>query len=172
MVTDPAELARLAHEKEAENLEFRRFVKEHHAGPELLHVIGAEVEAAVDCTACAACCRHLRVEIGQDDLDRIAAFLKLRPAEVRRMYTEADPAGGPLLLAQPSGECVFLHQRVCLIYDVRPAACRHFPYLTPHENSLGARAESISRHAWFCPIVFNALEEFKRRAGFHPHSGR
>jgi hypothetical protein len=172
VVTRPAELARLAHAKQQENLAFRRFVKDHHVNPELLRVIGAEITAAIDCTTCAACCRHLRVAVDAEDILGIAAFLKLRPAEVRRMYTEPDPAGGPPLLAQPAGECVFLDHNLCLIYDARPPACRLFPYLTPHETSLGARAESIWRRDWFCPIVFNSIEEFKHRAGFHPHSGR
>lgn len=172
MVTDPAELARLALEMTAENLEFRRFVHGHPARASLLHIIGAEVEAAIDCTQCAACCRELRVEVGDDDIRRIAGFLKVRPAEARRMYTQPDPAGGAPLLAQPAGACVFLHQSVCLIYEVRPAACREFPYLTPHGSTLGNRAESVWRRAWFCPIVFNSLEELKRRTGFRPHAGR
>lgn len=172
MVTDQAELARLAHGMEAENLEFRRFLKDRHVDPGLLHAIGAEVEAAIDCTACAACCRELRVEVDPDDIGRIAAFLKVRPAEVRRMYTEPDAGAAGALLSQPEGTCVFLHRSVCLIYEVRPAACRLFPYLTPHESSLGSRPESVWRRARFCPIVFNSLEELKRRTGFHPHAGR
>jgi Fe-S-cluster containining protein len=171
VVTDPDELARLAHAMEAENLEFRRFVKARHGAAELLHVIGSEVEAAMDCTTCAACCRELRVEVGQGDIDRIAAFLKVRPAEIRRMYTAREPSGDAFL-TQPAGACVFLHQSVCLIYEVRPEACRLFPYLTPHASSLGSRAASVWRRAWFCPIVFESLEELKRRTGFHPHAGR
>ena len=173
MVTDPAELARLAQAMEAENLEFRRFLHARPAAADLLHEVGAQVEASIDCTQCAACCRELRVEVGEDDIQRIAGYLKLRPAEVRRMYTEPDPASGaPALLAQPAGACVFLHRSLCLIYEVRPEACRLFPYLTPRESSLGSRAESIWRRARFCPIVFNSLEELKHRTGFHPHAGR
>lgn len=169
MVTDPAEVERLAREREAENLEFRRLLHQRPAQAEMLHTIGAEVAAAIDCCACAACCRQTRVEIGQLELERIAAFLKLRPAEVLRLYTEPGP--GPML-AQPGGECVFLDHGLCLIYEARPEACRRFPYLMETETSLGSRLASIWRRAWFCPIVFNSIEELKHRAGFVSHSGR
>ncbi len=167
MVFDPSELARLAREKEDENLAFRRHLHDHHDDLHLLHEIGARVQAAFDCTQCSACCRETRVEITPADLTSIAAFLKLRPAEVRRMYTESTP-DSTLLIAQPEGHCVFLHRGLCLIYEVRPTPCRLFPYLTPRESSLGARTASIWRRAHFCPIVFETLEQLKHRTGFHP----
>jgi hypothetical protein len=109
------------------------------------------------------------VEVSETEVARIAAYLKLRPAEVRRMYTEP---GAESLLAQPDGECVFLDHGQCLVYEARPEACRGFPYLAGGPGCLGARLESIWRRAWFCPIVFHTIEELKRRAGFVPHPGR
>jgi len=168
VITDPAEVALLAREKEQENLDFRRFLKSHHDDSHLLHVIGAEVEKQIDCTRCAACCRETRVEVGDEDLERIARFLKIRPAEVARMYTESDPVEHTRLLTQPNGACVFLDQYLCMIYEVRPDACSRFPYLTTEESCLGARLESIWRRAWFCPIIYNTIEQWKHAAGFHP----
>ena len=167
MITDPAELARLAAEKAIENLEFRRFLTARHDDHHLLHVIGAEMESLIDCTECAACCRQTRVEAGAAELAQIGALLKLRPAEVERMYTERCPERPEILLAQVEGECVFLDHSECLVYDARPTACRLFPYLTPLESSLGNRIESIWRRASFCPIVFHTIEEYKHRTGFH-----
>ncbi|MBI4892045.1 MAG: YkgJ family cysteine cluster protein [Acidobacteria bacterium] len=165
----PAELARLAREKEAENLAFRRHLHAHPDRLHLIHEIGARVQADFDCTQCSACCRETRVELTPADLLPIARFLKLRPAEVRRLYTESAP-DSTLSIAHTLGQCTFLHRGLCLIYDVRPPACRLFPYLTPHEASLGARPASIWRRAYFCPIVFQTIEELKHRTGFHPRA--
>jgi Fe-S-cluster containining protein len=167
VILDPADLARLSAQKAPGNLAFRRFLKARHDDHHLLHVIGAEMESRIDCRQCAACCRETRVEVGSADLARIGAFLKLRPAEVERMYTERCRDRAELLLAQTAGECVFLDHSECLIYDARPPACRLFPYLTPLAASLGNRIESIWRRASYCPIVFHAIEEYKHRTGFH-----
>ncbi len=167
VTTDPKLVSELARKKEDENLEFRRFLSAHHDDSHLLHVIGSEVEAQVDCTSCAACCRETRVQVSTEEVARIAGFLKIRPAEAARMYTEPDPADHTRMLTQPAGACVFLDRNLCMIYEVRPDACHRFPYLTTEESCLGSRLESIWRRAWFCPIIYNTIEEWKHRVGFH-----
>jgi Fe-S-cluster containining protein len=165
MLTDPAEVARLAREKEAENVAFRRWLHTHHADGPRLRVITASVAEHSGCRRCAACCRATRVEIDDDELARLAAYIKLRPAEVLRLYCEARP-GEPALLGQADGACVFLDHGECLVYPARPRTCRDFPYLTGTAGSLGARMESLCRKAHFCPLVYDTLEELKVRLGY------
>jgi len=165
VVTDPAEVARLAQENEADNVVFRRWLHAHHDDGRLLHHIAAGYTAEIDCTLCAACCRETKVDVCSDEIARLGAHLKLRPAEVERLYTEADGTGRILL--QPTGECVFLDHGWCLVYEARPDACRHFPYIKEEAASLGARLESLCRKAHFCPIVYNTIEELKHRLGYH-----
>jgi Fe-S-cluster containining protein len=87
---------------------------------------------------------------------------------VRRKHTSADPDdSSQRVLRNERNACTFLDGNLCLIYDARPAACRHFPHAHPGEHSLGARIESACRHAAVCPILYNALEEYKHRSGYH-----
>ena len=66
--------------------------------------------------------------------------------------------------------CTFLDHGLCMIYDVRPKPCREFPHVAAGAHSLGARFESICLHASVCPILYEAIEAYKRMAGFHPAS--
>jgi hypothetical protein len=134
----------------------------------LLERIAARVTARFDCTACGNCCRRTRLEIGDSEIDAIARFLRMPPGEVRRRYTEPNPGGPGRLASQPAGECVLLDGNLCLFYEVRPRACRDFPYLTTTATAPGHRMPSIFARASYCPIVFNTLELLKAALGFHP----
>ena len=169
MVTERAELVRLAGEKSAENLEFRRYLKAHPAQETLFSDTALEVEAQIDCKQCAACCRETRVNVSAGEIEAIARHLGSEPAQALHEYTELDTVDHQRQLRQPDGSCIFLDGTLCMIYDARPRACREFPYLGTHECSLGSRMASIWSHAWFCPIVYNAIEAHKKRVGFPPH---
>jgi hypothetical protein len=166
VVTERAELVRLAGEKEAENLEFRRYLKAHPALETLFGETALAVEAQIDCTQCAACCRETKVNVNAGEIEAIARHLGSEVAQVIHEYTELDPVDHERMLRQPDGGCVFLDGKLCMVYEARPRACRDFPYLGVHECSLGSRMASIWSHAWFCPIVYNSIEAHKKRVGF------
>src|SRR5229473_1743963 len=91
MVTDLIQIRRLAEAEEGENLDFRRYLKAHHYSDGLFHRIAQEVEEQIDCKVCANCCRQTRVNISREDIDTLARYLKMQPAEVVRQYTISDP---------------------------------------------------------------------------------
>ena len=151
----------LAAAKESENLDFRRHINVHHPPPHLLAQIAAKVTAAIDCTQCSNCCRETLVEVSEGEVGAIARFLNMDVDEVVRQYTL-----GGRMLRQNSDGCAFLDGNLCMIYAVRPQACREFPHLTLAHTTLGGRISSLERNAWLCPIVYNALEAFKHALGY------
>lgn len=170
VVVDLAEVFRIGTAKAAENLSFRRHLSAHHASDEPFQILASEVQQHVDCTACANCCRHSLVAVSGEEIGRIAAELNSTPETVERQYTVPDPdsASSRILRSTKSG-CVFLDGRLCMIYPARPRACREFPHVAVGTHTLGGRAASIARWAPLCPIIFNALEEYKHRLGFPRH---
>lgn len=168
MVTDLAEVRRLGEAKAAENLEFRRYLSAHHHHIEPFQILAEEIRRQIDCTGCANCCRSLAVTAGEADIERIADSLGMTPEAVAQQYTVPDPeAPAQRLLKSGKDGCIFLDGSLCTVYQARPRTCREFPHLSPGTHSLGGRVSSICRRAAVCPIVYNTLEQYKHRVGYH-----
>ncbi len=172
MVTDLVEIRTLAERHRREDLDFRRYLSAHHHRVEEFQAIAASLQPAIDCKGCANCCRETLVNVSDAEISAIAEFLGMEPAEVTRLYTMRDPEPPhSLVLLNDKNGCTFLDGNLCMIYEARPKPCREFPHTASGTHSLGGRVESIWRRASICPIVFNALEEYKRRVPHpeHPH---
>ncbi|MDX1982737.1 MAG: YkgJ family cysteine cluster protein [Bryobacteraceae bacterium] len=167
MVTDLAEVFRLGTAKVKENLAFRRYISAHHGASAPFQILAEEVQRQVDCTACANCCRHSVVTINEEETETIARHLGSTPEEIIRLYTVPDPdtLHSRNILSGKEG-CVFLDGTLCTIYEARPATCRDFPHVGIGARSLGSRPSSLARWAALCPIIFNALEDYKRLTGY------
>lgn len=168
MLTDLVQIRTLTKSKEPENLAFRRYLRNHHYSDETFRRIAMEVEAHIDCTACANCCRQTLVSVSNEEVAEIARYLGMEQEQVAHLYLTNDPEvhSGRILINEPDG-CIFLDGNLCTIYDARPQACRAFPHLTANKRSLAARMDAVCKRAWMCPIVYNALEEYKHVVGFH-----
>lgn len=168
MLRDPDEIRRLAREHVAEDVEFRRFVHDHHISDYPLRERVASLLAGFDCKTCANCCRRTRVPVSEAEIAAVAADLRLEPGDVRQHCTVPGDAPGETLLRQVTDACVFLDRGDCMVYDARPEPCRQFPAITLHADLLGNRMSSVCWQAGVCPAVFEGLEEFKHLVGFHP----
>ncbi len=170
VVTDLAEVLRIGTAKAQENRDFRRYLSARHARETPFQILASGIEQQVDCTSCANCCRHSVVPVSAEEMDAIARYLETTPESVARLYTAPDPdtPSRRILRSSPEG-CVFLDGNLCMIYDARPKACREFPHVAVGSHTLGGRPASLARWAALCPIVFNAIEEYKHLTGFHPH---
>jgi Fe-S-cluster containining protein len=98
------------------------------------------------------------VNVSSDEVGAISRYLAISPEQAAKEYTVADPEDGGRILRHTQDGCVFLDGNFYLVYDARPRACREFPYLAETGRSLGGRMSSVCKRAWFCPIVYNALE--------------
>jgi Fe-S-cluster containining protein len=122
------------------------------------------------CTGCGQCCTGApgAVWVTSEEVEKMAQHLKMPVAEFSRRYLRT--VGGRLSLNEhpDNYDCVFLKERRCTIYEVRPLQCRTFPWwpgvLTDEASwkAAGKRCEGICDTA---PVV--AFEEIERNADLH-----
>jgi len=174
MITDLVQLRTIAEAKAAENLDFQRFVRQHHGSAHLFREIALEVESKIDCRQCGACCRETYVDVTPAEIAAIAEYLGTSAENAAHEYTMIDPTDHHVILRHSGGGCTFLDGNICMIYEARPGPCRHFPHIDSSSHTLGSRMESVTRRTGYCPIVYNTLEGYKRRLGYHyhPHAGQ
>jgi uncharacterized protein len=99
------------------------------------------------------------------DVEKLARFLRIRPAEFLREYT-IQTADEGLILKRTENGCTFLYGTMCTVYDARPGNCENFPHLVRGEGSLLSRMWEFKDRACYCPIVYNTLETFKTEVHF------
>ena len=165
MLTDLVQIQRLEKQKRAENSRFRAYLRSHRHSDRRLRRFGEEIEAEIDCTQCANCCRVTEVDITERDIERLAKFLGTSPAEFVRDYTQRDKEGHLILKRSEKG-CVFLEGNLCSVYEARPQNCVNFPHVVRGSGSIDSRMWKLIERAGFCPIVYNWMEKVKEDLGF------
>lgn len=167
MVTDLIQIGRLGEKKQGENERFRRHLKRHNF-PELrFRRVAEEIESNIDCRACANCCKVAETDVTKRDIARLARYLGVTPEQFVEQYTtgSAFDQKEPILRRRDTG-CIFLEGNDCSIYEARPDTCRDFPHLIRGAGSFESRMWQMIDRATYCPIVYNALEEFKEIVKF------
>jgi Fe-S-cluster containining protein len=163
--TDLVQIRRLGEKKTAENAKFRTWLKRHNFVERRLKRIAEEVEEAIDCRACANCCRVATARVNERDIERLAKATGTTVDRFLREYTADTEEEGRILRRTNQG-CVFLEGNECTVYDHRPDSCRDFPHLVRGPGSFLSRLWDMPDRATYCPIAYNALEEFKKETGF------
>jgi Fe-S-cluster containining protein len=165
MLTDLVQIRRLGHQKRNENFRFRAYLKNHRHSDRRLRRFGEDIEAQIDCTKCANCCRVSEVGITDRDVEKLAKFLGMTKDEFLRDSTQRDEAGD-LILKKTEAGCIFLKDNLCTIYEARPQNCANFPHLVRGSGSIASRMWQFVDRAEFCPIVYNWMEKVKEDIGF------
>lgn len=112
-----------------------------------------------NCLDCANCCKTTGPLFTNKDIERISKRLKLKPQQFIEQYLRIDEDKDYVLQEVP---CTFLAaDNYCLIYDVRPKACREFPH-TDRKDFHKISNLTIKNTA-ICPAAYNIVEEMKRR---------
>ena len=109
---------------------------------------GLRFECQPDCANC--CVNHgdyAYVYLEKTDARRLARHLRLKMAEFKERYTEAEDEYLILRMDQPA--CPFLEGRRCTVYPARPTQCRTFPFW---ESNLSSRS-AWKRLRVFCPDI-------------------
>ncbi|MCC6343725.1 MAG: YkgJ family cysteine cluster protein [Bryobacterales bacterium] len=165
MITDLVQIQRLGGKKLEENKRLRVFMKTHHTAERRLRNIAGEIENAIDCTACANCCRLATVKLREREIESLARFIGVSRKGFLHNYCEKSAEEG-LILKRTEKGCIFLEGNMCAVYDARPMTCQDFPHLVRGEGSLLSRMWEMPDRATYCPIAYNTLEAFKEALGF------
>jgi Fe-S-cluster containining protein len=165
MLTDLVQIRRLGQQKHDENSRFRAYLRKHRHSDRRLRRFAEDIEAQIDCTTCANCCRVSEVEITDRDIDKLAKFLGMTRKEFIRDSTQ-QAESGELILKRTEAGCVFLEGNLCGVYEARPQNCANFPHLVRGTGSISSRMWRLVDRAGYCPIVYNWMEKVKEDIGF------
>lgn len=165
MLTDLVQIRRLGQQKRDENSRFRAYLRNHRHSDRRLRRFGEDIEAQIDCTTCANCCRVSEVEITDRDIEKLSKFLGMTREEFIRDATQ-QAQSGELILKRTDAGCVFLEDNLCGVYEARPHNCANFPHLVRGTGSIASRMWRLVERAEYCPIVYNWMEKVKEDIGF------
>lgn len=116
-----------------------------------------EAFARFDCLECANCCKSISPIVIDRDIDRMARHLKMRPSELIEKHLRLDSDGDYVFQSSP---CPFLMaDNYCMIYEVRPRACREYPHTD--RKRFHQIANLTYQNTFVCPIVLNVVEKLK-----------
>lgn len=161
MKPDLQQLPGLAKDKHSENRKY--FEKLRKKPPRNLDYVMQELHDAefqrTDCLSCANCCKTTGPLFTEADIERIAKHLRLKPQQFIDTYLRVDEDGDRVLQSVP---CTFLDaENYCLIYEVRPKACREYPHTD--RKKFQQITHLTLKNVAMCPAAFNIVEEMKKR---------
>lgn len=125
----------------------------------LVHALHEEVFAHTDCLSCANCCKTISPVFTDQDIQRIARHLRMKPSEFVDTYLKLDEEHDYVLQQSP---CAFLApDNSCLIYEHRPRACRQYPH-TDRRN-FHKYLSLTAKNALVCPAAAEIVERMQEK---------
>ena len=144
---------------EKENYSFRRYLKNHADEKELdeqfleLH---DQLFSGYDCSKCRNCCKEYAVCFEEEELNPVAAFLRITEAEFKDVYIK-EKFGELQLNVTP---CCFLEvDGSCRIESCKPSSCRDYPFTNRPERLYSLL--NIIESAGVCPVMYELIERLK-----------
>lgn len=156
-----AQLPKLAKDKHNENKKY--FDKLKKKAPKDLDYQMQDIHDAVfkrtDCLSCANCCKTTGPLFTNADIERVAKHLKMKPQQFIDKYLHIDEDRDYVLQSLP---CTFLdNENYCMIYDVRPKACREYPHTD--RKKFNQISNLTLKNVAICPAAYEVVEEMKKR---------
>lgn len=157
---DPEQFTAKAKNKEQENRKFLSQLKKKDARKvdSAFHAVHQEVFESMDCLACANCCKTTSPIFYQNDIERVAKALRMKPGDFIEKYLRVDEDNDYVLKSSP---CPFLgSDNYCRVYDDRPKACREYPHTD--RKKMVQITELTFRNTMVCPAVYEMIERLKK----------
>lgn len=118
-----------------------------------------EIFSAFDCLHCANCCKTISPVFKMKDIERIADYVKKKPADFIDTYLKMDEEGDYVLQKSP---CAFLNEdNTCQVYEVRPAACRSYPHTD--RSNIQSLLNLTLRNTKSCPATLEIVALVKKK---------
>ena len=154
--------------KSEENKRFQSFIKSfpNLEIDEKVLKLNDTISKQIDCMLCANCCKTLHPAVTHEESKSLAKELKMDAAEFAASFLTADELENINHFKQ--SPCIFLKEKKCSYYNVRPASCADYPHLT--KPNFKYRLRSVMNNYTLCPIVFNVVEQLKTELKFAPAS--
>lgn len=154
-------LPKLAKDKQPETKKY--FEKLKKKPPKQLDYLMDELHheefRKTDCLKCANCCKTTGPLFTNADIERISAHLKMKSHQFVAKYLRVDEDGDHVLQQVP---CSFLDsENYCLIYDVRPKACREYPHID--RKKFYQITDLTLKNMAICPAAYNIVEAMKKK---------
>ncbi|MEL6404553.1 MAG: YkgJ family cysteine cluster protein [Chloroflexota bacterium] len=116
--------------------------------------IATPIINAIDCTTCANCCRSLDVQLGDDDLARLANGIDVPLDKIKTHVAVQDNDDPDIIGTFAEKPCAFLDGKLCSVYAHRPTSCRDYPQFTPDFRWM---LSWMINGAHLCPIIYHVL---------------
>jgi len=162
-MTDLSQFKKEAEAGAAENKKFLKGLKKvnDRALDKLFHQAHEEVFEQTDCLSCANCCKTTSPIFYQNDIDRLAPALKMRPGDFIEKYLRVDEDKDYVLKSSP---CPFLGEdNYCSVYEVRPKACREYPHTD--RRKVSQILDLTFKNTLVCPAVLKILDRVRDAMG-------
>ena len=155
------QLPQLAKDKHTENKKY--FDKLKKKAPKNIDYVMQELHEAefkrTDCLTCANCCKTTGPLFTTADIERISKHFRMKPQQFIDQYLHVDEDKDYVLQSVP---CHFLDSdNYCMIYDVRPKACREYPHTD--RKKFQQISNLTLKNVEICPATFRIVEEMKKR---------
>ncbi|MBX2946177.1 MAG: YkgJ family cysteine cluster protein [Cyclobacteriaceae bacterium] len=124
---------------------------------EVFHQLHDEVFEEIDCLTCANCCKTTSPIFYQNDIERMAKALRMKPGDFIEKYLRIDEDKDYVLKSSP---CPFLDgENYCKVYDDRPKACREYPHT--NRKKMVQIMDLTYKNTLVCPAVLEMVERLK-----------
>lgn len=125
---------------------------------DVVHGLHEEAFEEIDCLNCANCCKTTSPAIRENDLDRLAKGLRMKPSQVVEKYLHLDDDGDYVVNTAP---CPFLgSDNYCSVYEHRPTACREYPHTD--RKRFHQVLDLTLKNTAICPAAYRVVEEMKK----------
>lgn len=150
----------LAASRSPENRKFLQGLRKKDARmiDDAFHQQHDEVFEEINCLDCANCCKTTSPIFYQNDIDRLAKGMRIRPGEFIEKYLRIDDDNDYVLHSSP---CPFLgSDNYCSVYNDRPKACREYPHT--NRKKMVQIMDLTYKNALVCPAVLEMVERLKK----------